>query len=90
MKADMGGRHSSPLPPANSDHVAEIARLIGLVSAQTQSVHSGGSDASHALTELRDYLQQWPEAQATLEDQVKQCMEIWHEDMTWRYDMKQI
>lgn len=64
-------RHSSPVLPVKTDHVAEIARLIGVVSAETQRVRDGGGeDDSRALTELTLYLQRWPEAQATLEDQV--------------------
>lgn len=49
--------------------MAEIARLIGLVSAESQNV-GGGSDGSAALTELKAYVQKWPEAQSTLEHQV--------------------
>lgn len=55
-----------------SDHVAEIARLIGLVSAESQSVHGGGEDGPSALGELKDYLLRWPEALSTLEDQVRE------------------
>lgn len=51
------------------DHVAEIARLIGLISAESQHV-GGGSDGSAALHELKSFVQKHPEAQATLEDQV--------------------
>lgn len=69
-QGDSGRRHSSPVLPLKSDHVAEIARLIGLVSAESQSVHGGSEDGSTALKELKSYLERWPEAQATLEDQV--------------------
>ncbi|CAM9413692.1 unnamed protein product [Ectocarpus fasciculatus] len=62
-------RHSSPVAPIKADHVAEIARLIGLVSAESQNV-GDGSDGSAALTELKAYVQKWPEAQSTLEHQV--------------------
>ena len=79
MDSSIIRRHSSPVLAKKSDHVAEIARLIGLVSAESQSLHSYSvdegsadtSESSNALTELKDYLQRWPEAQATLEDQVK-------------------
>lgn len=65
-------RHSSPVLTVKTDHVAEIARLIGVVSAETQRVREGGGEEdSRALTELKLYLQRWPEAQATLEDQVQ-------------------
>ncbi|CAM9795466.1 unnamed protein product [Ectocarpus sp. 6 AP-2014] len=62
-------RHSSQVAPIKTDHVAEIARLIGLVSAESQNV-GDGSDGSAALTELQAYVQRWPEAQSTLEHQV--------------------
>lgn len=62
-------RHSSPVVPVKSDHVAEIARLIGLVSAESQR-DGGGDDDSTALSELKIYVLKWPVAQATLEDQV--------------------
>lgn len=63
-------RHSSPVLPIKSDHVAEIARLIGLVSAESQNLHNGGGDGSAALNELKSYVQKWPDAQETLEEQV--------------------
>lgn len=63
-------RHSSPVLPIKSDHVAEMARLIGLVSAESQNLHGGGGDDSAALNELKSYVQRWPEAQETLEEQV--------------------
>lgn len=51
--------------------MAEIARLIGLVSADSQRERDGGGeDNAGALNELKSYLQSWPEAYATLEDQV--------------------
>lgn len=69
---ESGRRQSSPSLPVQGDHVAEIAGLIGLVSAESQSVRDGvGEDHSWALNELKAYLQKWPEAQATLEDQVR-------------------
>lgn len=68
---DGGRRHSSPILGTKSDHVAEIARLIGLVSADSQRERDcGGEDNAGALNELKSYLQSWPEAYATLEDQV--------------------
>lgn len=62
--------------PIASDHIAEIARLIGLVSAEAQSVHVGGGDGSAALNELKSYVERWPEAQKTLEKQV--CLRECH------------
>lgn len=42
-----------------------------MVSAESQNLHGGGSDhGSAALNDLKSYVQQWPEAQATLEEQV--------------------
>lgn len=70
--AGSGRRHSSPVVPVKSDHVAEIARLIGLVSAESQR-DGGGDDDSTALCELKVYVLKWPEAQATLEDQVRRA-----------------
>lgn len=41
------------------------------MSAESQNLHGGGGDhGSAALNELKSYVQQWPEAQATLEEQV--------------------
>lgn len=69
-QADSMRRHSSPVL-RKSDRSNEIARLIGLVSAESQNLHGGGADhGSAALNELKSYVQQWPEAQATLEEQV--------------------
>lgn len=70
QQADSLRRHSSPVL-RKSDRSNEIARLIGLVSAESQNLHGGGGDhGSAALNELKSYVQQWPEAQATLEEQV--------------------
>ncbi|CAM9903323.1 unnamed protein product [Scytosiphon promiscuus] len=67
--ADSIRRHSSPTITTKADHVADIARLIGLISAESQHV-GDGSDGSAALDELKSLVQTHPEAQATLEDQV--------------------
>lgn len=70
QQVDSLRRHSSPVL-RKSDRSNEIARLIGLVSAESQNLHGGGGEhGSAALNELKGYVQQWPEAQVTLEEQV--------------------
>lgn len=69
--AESSRHHSSPVLAVKLDHVAEIARLIGLVSAESQKERDGSTeDGTGALNELKSYLQKWPDAYATLEDQV--------------------
>lgn len=69
QQADSVRRHSSPVLAIKSDRSNEIARLIGLIAES--NLHGGSGDhGSAALVELKTYVQKWPEAQATLEEQV--------------------